>query len=369
MRKKMKLAAVIIASLVAGILPLQGVKTAEAAPSDLTNAGGWTITEQEAAALPEEVASGFSDAAYGTDLTPVALVAQQVVKGTNDMLLCRNDDEYRMIVVNRDLENNATLKSNVKFNLSDYTAGGEEGITESLDGGWYTPDDITSVPLPEDAQAAFEKALENFAGSNIVPMALLGTQVVKGINYAILCHVTPMVYDPVSSTQVITIYSDPEGNAEISNLSVINPADYSGGSVLVYRFYNPNSGEHFYTAVEKERDDLIAAGWNYEFDGCFWAPAKSSDDALPVYRLYNPNGNDHHYTIDEAEALAVKEAGWIDEGISFYAYRSDLDNGAPVYRVYNPNDGYHFFTTDLLEARSCIKAGWNDEGIAWNVVE
>ncbi|MDO4404607.1 MAG: leucine-rich repeat domain-containing protein [Atopobiaceae bacterium] len=33
---------------------------------------------------------------------------------------------------------------------------------------------------------------------------------------------------------------------------------------VMYRLYNPNSGEHFYTASEKERDSVVAAGWKYE---------------------------------------------------------------------------------------------------------
>ena len=32
----------------------------------------------------------------------------------------------------------------------------------------------------------------------------------------------------------------------------------------MYRLYNPNSGEHFYTADASERDHLVDVGWNYE---------------------------------------------------------------------------------------------------------
>lgn len=55
------------------------------------------------------------------------------------------------------------------------------------------------------------------------------------------------------------------------------------GKISMYRLYNPNSGEHFYTASEKEKDHLNSIGWNYE--GIGWtAPEKSN---TPVYRLYN----------------------------------------------------------------------------------
>ena len=128
----------------------------------------------------------------------------------------------------------------------------------------------------------------------------------------------------------------------------------------VYRLYNPNSGEHFYTLNVNERDKLIEAGWSDE--GVAWY--SSEDSAVPVYRLYNPNEGDHHFTLNADERGHLIEIGWIDEGIGWYSEKSET---VPVYRLYNPNSGHHFFTADLTEARSCIKAGWSDEGIAWNV--
>ena len=42
----------------------------------------------------------------------------------------------------------------------------------------------------------------------------------------------------------------------------------------MYRLYNPNSGEHFYTADASERNDLVRVGWVYESVG--WTAPKSS---------------------------------------------------------------------------------------------
>ena len=44
------------------------------------------------------------------------------------------------------------------------------------------------------------------------------------------------------------------------------------GTVAMQRLYNPNSGEHFYTASEGEKDNLVNAGWNYE--GIGWYAVK-----------------------------------------------------------------------------------------------
>ena len=126
------------------------------------------------------------------------------------------------------------------------------------------------------------------------------------------------------------------------------------------RLYNPNSGEHFYTASVEERDNLVSLGWQYE--GIAWKAPVISE--IPVYRLFNPNDPDHHYTMDEAERDMLVNAGWILEGIGWY---SDVKKGVPLYRVYNPNatSGCHHYTSSPEERDNLIALGWRDEGIAW----
>ena len=70
--------------------------------------------------------------------------------------------------------------------------------------------------------------------------------------------------------------------------------DNQNGYVDMYRLYNPNSGEHFYTANPAEKNNLVSLGWRYE--GIGWTAPKKSN--TPVYRLYNPNSGDHHYTVN-----------------------------------------------------------------------
>ncbi|MDH6364371.1 hypothetical protein M2139_001324 [Enterococcus sp. PF1-24] len=84
----------------------------------------------------------------------------------------------------------------------------------------------------------------------------------------------------------------------------------------MYRLYNANSGEHFYTAKAPEANNLINIGWKYEGTG--WV-APDSNTGEPVYRLYNKNGGEHHYTPDVKEKDALVSMGWKDEGIAWYA--------------------------------------------------
>ena len=135
----------------------------------------------------------------------------------------------------------------------------------------------------------------------------------------------------------------------------------SAPSVDMYRMYNPNTGEHLYTASQVERDSMVASGWKYE--GVMWrAPGASS---TPVYRLYNPNTHDHHYANTLNEYETCMRSGWKGEGVAFY---SDDARGVPVYRLFNPNVtgvGTHHYTTSTAERNANVKSGWKYESVGW----
>ncbi len=126
------------------------------------------------------------------------------------------------------------------------------------------------------------------------------------------------------------------------------------------RLYNPNSGEHFYTASAAERDHLVSVGWRYE--GVGWTAPSTS--ATPVHRLYNANAGDHHYTASAAERDHLVSVGWKYEGVGWY---SDDARGVPLYRQYNPNAvaGSHNYTADVAENDMLVSVGWRAEGIGW----
>lgn len=126
----------------------------------------------------------------------------------------------------------------------------------------------------------------------------------------------------------------------------------------LYRAYNPNTGEHLYTANASEIPFVVKAGWRNE--GYAWeAPSKGA----PVYRMFNPNnGGDHHYTLNASERDHLKKVGWRYEGISWQSGGS-----TPVYRLYNPNakSGTHHFTVLASERDHLRKVGWRYEGVAF----
>ncbi len=93
--------------------------------------------------------------------------------------------------------------------------------------------------LPEGAQAAFDKATEAADSAHYTPVALLSTQLVAGMNYCILCQVTPVDADAALTWALVYIYADLQGNAQIRNVYELyierhaEPAASSGEGMTV----------------------------------------------------------------------------------------------------------------------------------------
>ena len=152
------------------------------------------------------------------------------------------------------------------------------------------------------------------------------------------------------------------GDALIREIDTLESTLRSLETLNVYRLYNPNSGEHFYTTTTRERESLVKAGWRYE--GIGWMSSRQAT-SQPVYRLYNPNAGDHHYTLDQKERAALIGLGWKDEGIGWYG---DPYGGVKILRSYNPNAkaGAHNFTDSEIEYGALDQIGWKSEGLSFN---
>ena len=128
----------------------------------------------------------------------------------------------------------------------------------------------------------------------------------------------------------------------------------------MFRMYDPNSGEHFYTGSEEERDYLVSVGWNYEGVGFTF----SMTTGMPVYRLYDPINGEHLYTMNVEEKATLMAQGWNFEGIAF---NSAYDTEVPQYRLHNPNAsrGAYHFTASIEERDYLLSLGWEDQGIGF----
>lgn len=129
---------------------------------------------------------------------------------------------------------------------------------------------------------------------------------------------------------------------------------------VIWRLYNPYSGEHLYTKSLDEYNYLGTIGWKKE--NIAWISPLSSK--TQVYRLYNPYSGDHHYTTNLDEYNYLGKIGWKQEGRGFY---SDDAHGVAVWRLFNPyvTVGTHHYTKDKDEYDYLGKIGWRQEKVGW----
>lgn len=95
-----------------------------------------------------------------------------------------------------------------------------EAASEMLEGGWEAPGN-TDISKHPEAKAALEKAVSVMTGAEYEPVSLLATQVVAGTNYCILCKVTAVVPDALPVYDLVYVYEDLEGNADIISIREI----------------------------------------------------------------------------------------------------------------------------------------------------
>jgi predicted small lipoprotein YifL len=95
-----------------------------------------------------------------------------------------------------------------------FTACGQKDEPQSV-GGWELSPDAT---VTDDAKAAFEKAMEGLDGVSYEPVALLGTQVVAGMNYCFLCEATVVAPEAKPYYSLIYVYADLQDNAEVTKI-------------------------------------------------------------------------------------------------------------------------------------------------------
>ncbi len=101
----------------------------------------------------------------------------------------------------------------------------ESATDEALLGGWeIVPHE--AAELPADVQTAFDKASGTLDDGEYTPVSLMATQVVAGMNYCILCQITPNG-SAQSKWALVYIYADLEGNATVTNVYDLYIAQHS----------------------------------------------------------------------------------------------------------------------------------------------
>lgn len=196
-------------------------------------------------------------------------------------------------------------------------------------GGYTVNKNLSAAALPKDAQGAFDKALDGMTGADYEPIVLIGTQTVSGTNYAILCKVTPVIPDAESELDVVTIYEDLSGKAEILSTEPFDLAEVTD------------------TDQTYSKDDTMVGGFstNTEFT------AQETDDT--VMKVFNQAENadkSYHYAAELGTQsvsgtnyafLALKEDNKDSDSAvwTVLTVYEDLDNKVSLSSAYELDPG------------------------------
>lgn len=199
-----------------------------------------------------------------------------------------------------------------------------------------------SPNLNTNAQANYD-AVVVYAGGRINANLEPGDEIaVIGMTCRLADRATSQTYDYhafYGASIVVTDYTGTE--VPVDKLQPVN----------VYRYYNPFTGVHFYTAGEKENSQMQRfPEFNYE-KVAFKAFLKDPGDQSgleSVHRFYNYEVRSHLYTYkqDQISSLIKGYPQFLHEGQKFFAYSRKPGGLIAVERFYNPSTLAHFFTSN-----------------------
>lgn len=150
--------------------------------------------------MPEKVATAFTEITgtlMGAQYTPIAYLGSQLVNGTNHAILCE-----QVLTTGRDDKNVVMMIINEK--PEGFTLVSIDRVVEGTTGDGAVTVDV-KTDIPTDAMVVFDDALIGFVGASVQPFALLGTQIVKGVDYIFACEVTLTTAVPVKKVSIVTV--------------------------------------------------------------------------------------------------------------------------------------------------------------------
>ena len=154
--------------------------------------------------------------------------------------------------------------------------------------------------------------------------------------------------------------------------ALVEPADADSSPFQVYRFFNTQTGAHFFTTSVDERNLVITNIQMMTYEGnAFDSNATEADGGVAIYRFYNSASGVHFYTASEDEAASIRTnlSHFLDEGIAYYASGAEDSGNVALYRFFNTQNGSHFYTNSEAERDGIISSlgHYTYEGVAYYV--
>lgn len=273
------------------------------------------------------------------------------------------------------VEGNESENTTQELTVNLVNADGEPAVSAQNITFEYSTVDVTAIANIDYQFIDLGSATIPQGESNVsIPITIIGDAIIESE------ETFSVVLSPVDSDLVELGNAEPELSAEISitdddsitddedNLDVINE-ELFGNSV--FRFFDSAAGVHFYTVSEIERDFIEDNLDNYVFEGTSFASVnpESANNKVDVYRFFNSETGGHFYTASEVERNFVIDNldNFVFEDVAFSAFETNVDNTVPVYRFFEVNTSVHFYTTSEIERDFVTENldNYNFEGIAF----
>lgn len=187
--------------------------------------GAWEAYTGEKSKVSSDEKTVFSNA--GADsAVPVAVVASQMVEGANYAFLGYDGSTWAIFNITVDPDGIATLQSKDAIDITNVST--TDASTNEYAGQWAASDAEAGKMSSKEAQNAFNTAADGWSGVSLTPIACLGTQIVDGTNYKILCAGSEVTPDAETQLYVVTVAADPSGDASFSDVSEFDLLAYIG---------------------------------------------------------------------------------------------------------------------------------------------
>lgn len=227
-----KISVLLVFALVVTFMFASCAKTAE--PEPITEptgepipdiVGGFSTEGAIAGSLSEAAKTAYDEATAGIDAeyAPLGCVGSQVVAGMNYAILVKDGDSLKVLFIYKPLNDKASITETADFNMLDYLNDSIEIVKadEDIVGGWGVPTDGGLTAMPQGLASATSKAFSEYKDLIINPIACVGTQVVAGTNYALVCA-GKTDEDARSNLYMVKLYDGVDGTNEILSICPID---------------------------------------------------------------------------------------------------------------------------------------------------